>query len=122
MSIKLVSQQYIYLVILVMFCIIIFYRNNYKKVIYENPAYSIGKVYEIVITKYTVHNIKYKYYYNGIKYEGFSKVDSKKSKNLINNYFEIILSKDHPNKNKIRLNNQIFDTIKIIKSGFYVEK
>lgn len=98
------------------------YRYNYVNEINKNPVSVVGMVYEISISKYTVHNVKYKYYYENHLYEGSSKVDSDGSERFIGNFYEITISKEDPKKNQINLKKQIFDTKEITKSGFNVKK
>lgn len=122
MNFKISSQEYIFIIVFLMFGAIIFYRFIYENSIDNNPDYTIGKVYDIKISKYTVHNIEYKYYYKNKLYDGSTKVDSKISKTLVDNYYEVTISKKNPKRSRININKKINDTLAIIKSGFNMER
>lgn len=122
MNLKSGSQKYVVLIVLLLFGVLMVYRYNYVNEITKNPVSVVGKVYKISISKYTVHNVKYKYYYKNHLYEGSSKVDYDGSEGYIGNFYEVTISKEDPRKNQINLNKQIFDTSEITKSGFNVKR
>ncbi|MCG2430771.1 hypothetical protein [Aequorivita xiaoshiensis] len=122
MNLKSGSQKYVVLIVLLLFGILMVYRYNYVNEINKNPVAVVGKVYKISISKYTVHNVKYIYYYKNHSYEGSSKVDSEGNERYIGNFYEVTISKEDPKKNQINLNKQIFDTTEITKSGFNVKR
>ena len=113
MKLKLIEQEYVIIFVAIFFIALISYRIYYTNEIDKNPISTIGKVYDISITKYTVHNVKFKYYYNGKLYTGIHRIDSGKDSLYLGNYYEVIISKNDPKKNKIILRKQILDSIKI---------
>lgn len=117
---KISSQKYVLIFVAIFFAGLISYRIHYVHQIERNPIYTVGKVIDIKITKYTVHNIEYQYYYEKKTYTGIHKVDSDRAQTFLNKYFLVTIAKDDASKSKINLEKRITNEKQIIEEGFQI--
>ncbi|MBP0904419.1 hypothetical protein ACFSKN_12360 [Mariniflexile gromovii] len=112
MKFKLIEQEYVVIFVAISFIALISYRIYYTNEIDKNPFFTIGQVYDITYTK-SVRNVKFKYYHKGKSYTGIHRVDFGKDSLYLGNYYKVIISKNNPTKNRIIIEQQILDSIKI---------
>lgn len=107
-----------------LFCVAIviltLFSNKYQKekqsMIDKYRYITVAKVYEIKPEK-SFTAAGFYFYYNGSKYESWKSID-KSGSMYINKYYKVELSTEKPEYSNILFDQEVTDSIEIVKAGF----
>ena len=110
--------KYILPVSLIIILLAISIKNKYRieNEIEKNEYETICKVSEVSRNRNATH-VKYYYFYNGNKYTS-AEINESVSQHHLFRFFKVKLSTDKPNYSRIRLDEEVGDTTKLIDAGF----
>ncbi|MBC9795224.1 hypothetical protein [Sinomicrobium weinanense] len=115
------KEKIVLLVLFSLFLIFAVYRHFTKASDIENNKLTgIAKIYDISYSHYR-YNGDYTFKYEGEWYKGYKHLKEGEDKSLIGRYFAVEFSSENPAENKLLLNKEIKDTLKIREAGFKIQ-
>jgi len=117
MSIKEKIIGLIFIIIFAVFAYLISKtQNEIKNNILENKDQTVCKVFRIESRRSFKH-VYYYYNYNGIRYERWDNGNVSEDE-VLNKFYRVDISTENPSYSKILLDQEVTDSIEIVKAGF----
>lgn len=97
------------------------YNNNFDKSIEEHKYTTVAKIIKFKYFSKGRSETHIEYYFKSKPYEIIKEI-GRNTENKVNKYYVLDLSTENPKYSKIYLDQEITDTLEIIKAGFKLDE
>lgn len=95
-----------------------YYRYEKSSELDKSSIISVARVDKIIRVRYTYSEFRYEFYYKGKRYTSQRGLGNIEPNTIFNNFYEIEFSQMNPKNNKIYLDLEVKDSLRISNAGF----